>query len=94
MELAGHWIHSHEEDSDDEQVFRPASYPFPRSRGRQELELHPDGSYVERHPGPVDLPEETSGSWTLEGDRLTVGPETWTVTDASPDRLRLRRSAG
>jgi len=31
-DLSGHWMHSHEEDRDDELVFRPASHQFPRAR--------------------------------------------------------------
>jgi hypothetical protein len=49
---------------------------------------------VERHPGPVDVPVESTGSWSLQGDQLTLGDEVWTVADASPDRLTLKRSAG
>jgi len=37
------WVHSHEEDSDEEMVFRPAAYEFPPSRGRRSFELKPDG---------------------------------------------------
>ena len=66
--LAGRWVHSHEEDSGDELVFRPAGYAFPPSRGREAIELHPDGSYAGSVPGPVDKPEATEGEWTLEDD--------------------------
>jgi hypothetical protein len=89
--LHGRWVHSHEEDAGDEMVFRPSSHPLPPSRGRMSFELRPDGSYVERSPGPTDAPEESSGSWSLDGDRLVVGDHTWTVTSAKPDRLALRR---
>ena len=46
-QLQGRWVHSHEEDTEDEIVFRAESsgYDFPRSRGREALELNPDGSY-------------------------------------------------
>ena len=56
-------------------VFRPADHDFPRSRGRTSFELRPDGTYLESSPGPVDLPEETTGSWSLESDRLILGAE-------------------
>ena len=95
--LQGHWVHSHEEDSGSEMVFRPASHPLPPSRGRTAFELRPDGSYVERSPGPVDAPKESSGEWALEGDQLaliTKGDrpnQTWKVDSAADDRLVLRR---
>ena len=79
--LAQKWVHSHEEDTDDEMVFRPASYAFPPARGRSEIELNSDGTYVERVPGPVDVPEERGGRWRLEhdaGGRLVtsgIGPD-------------------
>jgi hypothetical protein len=55
------WVHAHEEDTDSELIYRPASYSFPPSRGRSALDLRPDGTYVESSPGPTDRPEQTSG---------------------------------
>jgi hypothetical protein len=91
------WVHSHEEDTDDELVFRPADHPFPPSRGRTSFELRPDGTYVESSPGPVDVPEESTGSWSLDEDRLILGPEgdrpghAWEITGAEADRLTVKR---
>jgi len=90
--LQGRWVHSHEEDTDAEMVFRPAGYAFPRSRGRTSFELHTDGTYVESAPGPVDVPEESTGAWSLEGDRLVLGTDhAWEITEASNDRLAVRK---
>jgi hypothetical protein len=95
--LLGRWVHSHEEDSEDETVFRPATHAFPPSRGRASFELRPDGSYVETSPGPVDVPEESSGRWSLEDGRLVLEAEggrpgqTWELTGAARDRLAMRR---
>jgi hypothetical protein len=95
--LHGHWVHSHEEDTEDEMVFRPGSHRFPPARGRLAFELRPDGSYVERSPGPVDVPVERTGWWSLEGDRLVLGGEgdrpghAWQVTAVEGDRLTVRR---
>ena len=95
--VVGHWVHSHEEYTDAEMVYRPASYPFPRSRGRTSFDLRPDGSYVERSPGPVDVPVESKGSWSLEGDRLLLGADgddpghAWEVKTAEADRLTLKK---
>jgi hypothetical protein len=95
--LLGHWVHSHEEDSEDEMVFRPATHPLPPSRGRISFDLKPDGSYAERAPGPVDAPVESSGRWSLEDGRLVLAAKgdqpghEWQVTASEPDRLAVRR---
>ncbi len=95
-QLVGRWVHSHEEDTDDEMVFRPATRSFPPSRGRTRLELRADGTYVESSPGPVDLPEQSTGSWSLEGDRLMLTARAgrpdhaWQISAAESDRLMVR----
>ncbi len=95
--LHGRWVHSHEEDTEREMVFRPGTHSLPPSRGRTWLELHSDGTYVESSPGPVDLPEESTGSWALENGRLVLGAdgdrpgEAWEVTSAEPDRLVVKK---
>ena len=66
--LHQNWVHSHEEDTDTEMVFRPATFKFPRSRGRKSFELKPDGGLVETRIGPTDRPEKIQGTWKLEGD--------------------------
>jgi len=93
----GRWVHSHEEDTDAEMVFRPGDYSFPPSRGRQAFELRPDGTYVESGPGPVDRPEEATGEWDLAPDDtlvLTGGPEgrrSLRIESVDPDRLVVRK---
>jgi len=93
--LQGRWVHSHEEDTDDELVFRAADsgYEFPRSRGRQAFELRPDGSYVGSAPGPADKPEAATGSWALEGgNRLALPDRVLEITAAEGDVLKVRRA--
>jgi hypothetical protein len=89
--LLGHWVHSHEEDTEGVRVFRPRSFSFPPSRGREELELEPDGSSVARRPGPVDVPEEATGTWELEGQtlRLTAGEEERSLLVIAADADKL-----
>ena len=92
--LQGRWVHSHEEDTDDEMVFRSAGsgYEFPRSRGRQAFELRPDGSYVGSAPGPADKPEPSEGSWSLEGgNRLELPDRVLEITAAEGDVLKVRK---
>ena len=89
--LVGHWVHSHEEDSGDLRVFRPRSFKFPPSRGREELELKADGSSVVYSPGPADVPQEAAGTWELEGEtlRLAAGgaERSMQVVAAEPEKL-------
>ena len=92
------WVHSHEEDTADEQVFRPADFAFPPSRGRRGFELRADGSYVETAPGPTDRPEEASGTWELQDDDILIlarsdahGPERLRISAVDGDRLVVAR---
>ena len=53
--------------------------------------------YVEHSPGPVDVPVSSTGTWSLEGDRLLLGADgdapghAWEVAAAQEDRLTLKR---
>ena len=66
------WLHSHEEDTATEMVFRDSSYGFPPSRGRVGFELHADGSYIDLGIAPADGVMESEGTWKLEGDTLEL----------------------
>ena len=97
--LCQHWIHSHEEDTASEIVFRPANFKFPPSRGRKGFELKAKGVLVATGIGPTDRPVETQGKWKLESaGRLvfysTSGPEPTRVMDISSvdkDRLVIKK---
>jgi hypothetical protein len=92
--LGRRWVHVHEEDTDDEMVFRPADTPLPPARGRERFEFKPDGTFLEAAPGPTDAPEEREGSWKLEEGKLVLesdqAPEGMRVLEiASVDKNRL-----
>jgi hypothetical protein len=93
--LEGRWVHSHEEDTDDEMVYRSeaSGYDFPRSRGREALELNADGSYGGSVPGPADKPEASGGGeWAVrDGNKLVLPDRTLEITAAEPGVLRVRR---
>ena len=95
-QLQGRWVHSHEEDTDDEIVYRAESsgYDFPRSRGREALELHPDGSYSGVVPGPTDKPEATARGHVVRSrtaTSLVLPDRTLEVTGAEEGVLRVKR---
>jgi len=97
--LSGKWVHSHEEDQGDKMVFRPASYNFPRSRGRRSFELAPDGRAVEHAIGPDDRPDASDGSWQLKDTdelELTTGGSNarktvMKVLSAASDKLVVKK---
>ena len=65
-ELIGNWLHSHEEDTADAFVYRPASFAFPRSRGRRGIEFRAGGSLTMEGIGPDDRPVPQQGFWHLD----------------------------
>ena len=92
------WLHSHEEDTAGEMVFRPATYAFPPSRGRAGFELRPDGSAAVLGPAPNDAPQERSGTWKISDAKQLVvhvpelqQTQSMTVLSTGPDRLVVRR---
>jgi len=96
--LVGAWTHAHEEDTPDTRVYRPATHPFPPSRGRDSFTLQPDGTLVERAIGPTDRPAAAAGTWALGADdTLTLraggrpGERVLRVVSVVPDRLVFRR---
>ena len=93
------WVHSHEEDSDTEMVFRPDTFDFPPSRGRGSFELREDGTFLDRGIGPTDRSEEAAGTWQLEEGERVVLRESRTdqvrrrldIASVEPDRLVVRK---
>ena len=66
--LIQHWTHSHEEDTQSECVYRPASYAFPPSRGRSSFDIKANGTMAGQAPGPVDRAVPSRGRWSYRGD--------------------------
>jgi hypothetical protein len=93
--LSRHWVHSHEEDTETQKVYRPSGYHFPPSRGRASFELRGDGTATEFGIGPTDRPQESEGTWEIaDGDtlRLFSGPSSTpakVLHIASADKKRL-----
>lgn len=70
------WKHSFEEDAGGITVYRPASYNFPRARGRAGLEFRRDGTLIEWSAGPADAPKGLPGRWVSESPtRVRISPQ-------------------
>ena len=96
--LCRRWFHSHEEDTEEETVYRSADFSFPRSRGRAGFELLPDKSYRRAAIGSTDISTVTTGTWELEdGDGSQIRIEcsgvcdVLTVTSVDYDRLTISK---
>lgn len=64
--LLRRWLHSHEEDTPDVRVYRPADYAFPPARGRDGFEFRPGGEFIYLGIARADGTEESNGRWTIE----------------------------
>lgn len=67
------WIHSAEEDTGEIEVYRPADFAFPPSRGREGFEIRKGGVFVLHRIAPTDGIEPIEGRWRADGaDRIAV----------------------
>jgi hypothetical protein len=88
-----HWIHSHEEDTKDQKVYRPSTFEFPPARGRDGFEIRPNGEFVLFFPGRTDRSEKTIGKFTINSNKLNVEldsfQKSYIITILSCDENRL-----
>jgi hypothetical protein len=98
--LQKEWLHSREEDTGAQIVFRPSDYDFPLTRRPREIfELRSDGTLIKGTPSAADSVESKGGRWKLEGgDKLVFysSPggepvETWKIASVDNDRLVLEK---
>ena len=79
-------------------VFRRAGTDLPPSRGRMAFDLRADGTFTESGLGAIDVPEEATGSWTLQGEKITLSegatqgvPREMEVVSADDEKLVILR---
>lgn len=96
--LHGRWVHAREEDTTTEQVYRPADYPLPPSRGRAGLQFNEDGTFKRIGIGATDISSVKEGAWQIDranADRVSVEvdgqAQLLEIRDIKPDRLTLKR---
>jgi hypothetical protein len=92
------WVHSQEEDTQTETVYRPADFEFPPSRGRSALEFNRDGSFKRIRIGANDVSAVSEGNWKIaepDSDRIQVelsnGREDLAVQSLVRDRLTISK---
>jgi len=79
-------------------VFRPATYPFPPSRGRRGFELDANGQLRNFGIGADDRTVESQGNWRLDSqNHLTLRPAgsgaatTIRLVHVGPDKLVAKK---
>jgi hypothetical protein len=93
--LCKHWVHSFEEDTAESKIYRPENFKFPLARGRQGMELKPDGAFTGFQIGRNDVPSPEDGSWHLQNDKLLIkypnhnDEQEFIIKEASDDKLVL-----
>ncbi len=76
-------------------VFRPSGWDLPPTRSPLSLDLAQGGELKHASAGPDDRTATTPGTWSLDGDELTLRVEgrpeqRYRVESAEADRLVLR----
>ncbi len=97
--LCKQWVHSKEEDTSLETVYRPPDYAFPPSRGRSALVFHSDGTMKRIGIAPTDISAVQDGTWRfveLGSGRIEVEVNNTTeeLTVQSLERDRLEEENG
>ncbi|MGY2131564.1 hypothetical protein ACW9KT_05025 [Hymenobacter sp. HD11105] len=85
--LEGTWLHAHEEDQDDIEVYRPNTYSFGPSRGRTGFTFEHNGLFTQYDIAPTDGLEDRKGQWKAESE--TVLRITLDETDEPPYKLEI-----
>jgi hypothetical protein len=98
-EIVGSWLHSHEEDTATEFVYRRADYEFGPSRGRVGYEFRPDRTCTYVGIAPQDGQARKECTWMLRSGpppEIVVsfpggGLDVLGLVSVDRDRLVVRR---
>lgn len=94
-ELFQHWIHSFEESSALQTVYRPVTYSFAPARGRDGFEIREDGIFISHPIAPGDGNMTIEEKWVLHDHELVVtgrgNNQRYKLVSVTKDRLVLQR---
>jgi hypothetical protein len=79
------WVHSKEEDTDTEMVYRPSTYSLPPVRGgRVSLDIKPDETFIATgEAGADDRQTQKKGNWKIDDNTLEL-------SDSGTDKKKLK----
>jgi hypothetical protein len=96
-ELLQHWVHSFEESTPPQTVYRPVTYSFAPARGREGFEIKENGVFISHPIGPGDLNMTIEERWALEDHELVVTGkgkrQLYKLISVTKERLVLERIA-
>ncbi len=76
--LQRRWLHSHEEDTGNNRIYRPSHNPLPRTRApRHVLEFADGERVISRVGGPADSRVAREGRWHVEQPEPLILRVTW-----------------
>lgn len=91
--ITKNWVHSFEEDTANDLVYRPDEYELPKARGRDGISLMQNGVLERTHIGSNDVPDNTPGTWWFEDNYLVLKYDgqrnTFFVKELTVDKLVL-----
>ena len=95
-DLTGRWVRAHEEETDDELVFRRPDHDLPPMRRRDMLQINADRTYLMSTIGRADGNHILKGTWAQQTDaaeRALPRPdkERIEIISVTPGRLTIRR---
>jgi len=79
------WVHSKEEDTATEMVYRPSTYNLPPVRGgRVSLDIKPDGTFISTgEAGADDRQPQKKANWKIDDNTLEL-------SDSETDKKKLK----
>jgi len=94
---AQRWVHSRDEDTGQEMIFRPGSFAFPPATGRRSFDPAPDGKPSLSGIGAGDRSARAAGEWKFDEVNQLLLKSSGEMTSAlqvlrvEPDKLVVRR---
>jgi hypothetical protein len=94
--LTGSWVVGNSDSGPGLVTWQRQGPDVPAARGWRILELDEDGQVREGVPGADDRGQWQAGTWTLDGNRLTIAlpsrpPEVLNIESVESDRIAARR---
>lgn len=81
------WMESHEERSDDTEVYRDSSFEFPPARGREGFTIESTGEFTWHRIAPTDGNMDVPARWHFENGSTTVLLVSDPATGRDTDRI-------